>query len=201
LTTNAAEKVLTTLGELNSQLLLSGAPTAATTNYTIQPGDTLGGIARTFGTTIDLLQRANGLASDTIRAGRRLSVCLSKFTVDVSKTANTLTVTDSGAFFKRYRVGTGQFNKTPVGEFKITNRAEHPVWYRPDGKTVPYGDPDNILGTHWLGLNVAGYGLHGTWETNSIGKQSSAGCIRLLNDDIAELYTILPVGTPVTIHE
>ena len=62
-------------------------------------------------------------------------------------------------------------------------------------RPFPYGDPENILGTHWLGLNVPGYGIHGTWDTNSIGKQATAGCIRLLNDDIAELYTILPVGT------
>jgi lipoprotein-anchoring transpeptidase ErfK/SrfK len=119
----------------------------------------------------------------------------------VSKTANLLTVTDNGKFFKRYRVGTGQFSKTPVGEFKITSRIKNPPWYRADGKTIPYGDPENILGTHWLGLNVPGYGIHGTWETNSIGRQSSAGCIRLLNDDIAELYVMLPVDTPVTIHD
>jgi lipoprotein-anchoring transpeptidase ErfK/SrfK len=42
---------------------------------------------------------------------------------------------------------------------------------------------------------------HGTWDTNSIGKQATAGCIRLLNGDIAELYTILPVGTTVVVHE
>ena len=88
-----------------------------------------------------------------------------------------------------------------MGEFKITSRIENPPWYRPDGKTIPYGDPENILGTHWLGLNVPGYGIHGTWEPDSIGRQSSAGCIRLLNDDVAELYVMLPVDTPVTIHD
>jgi lipoprotein-anchoring transpeptidase ErfK/SrfK len=48
---------------------------------------------------------------------------------------------------------------------------------------------------------VPRYGIHGTWETNSIGKQSSAGCIRLLNDDVAELFLLLPLGTSVTIHD
>jgi lipoprotein-anchoring transpeptidase ErfK/SrfK len=80
-------------------------------------------------------------------------------------------------------------------------RIAQPPWYRADGSTVPFGHPDNILGTHWLGLDVRSYGIHGTWETNSIGKQSSAGCIRLLNDDVGELYTLLPEGTPITIHD
>ena len=202
LATNAADKVLAALGEINTQLLFSGAPAANKTNYVIQAGDSLGKIAKTFGTTIELLMKSNGLtARDMIRAGNRLRIYQGKFAVDVSKAANVLTLTDNGVFFKRYRVGTGQFSKTPVGEFKITNRAEHPVWYRPSGMPVPFGDPENILGTHWLGLDVPGYGLHGTWEANSIGKQSSAGCIRMLNDDVGELYVILPVGTPVTIHE
>jgi lipoprotein-anchoring transpeptidase ErfK/SrfK len=148
-----------------------------------------------------LIKKSNGLSSDTIRVGDRLRVYQGHFAVTVSKTANTLQVTDNGKFFKRYRVGTGQYSKTPVGEFKITTRIENPPWWRSDGKTIPFGDPENILGTHWLGLDVPGYGIHGTWATNSIGKQATAGCIRLLNDDVAELYTILPVGTVVTIRD
>ena len=48
---------------------------------------------------------------------------------------------------------------------------------------------------------MPGYGIHGTWDTNSIGKQATAGCIRLLNDDVAELYLILPIGTIVAIRD
>jgi lipoprotein-anchoring transpeptidase ErfK/SrfK len=88
-----------------------------------------------------------------------------------------------------------------VGEFQLTSRVAQPPWYRADGKTIPYGDPENILGTHWLGLNAPGIGLHGTWDTNSIGRQASAGCVRLLNDDVAELHALLPLGTPVTIQD
>ena len=67
----------------------------------------------------------------------RLRIYQPKFAVEVSKITNTLTVTDAGKFFKRYRVGTGQFSKTPVGEFKITTRIEGPPWHRGDGKTIP----------------------------------------------------------------
>ena len=189
------------LGELNTRLAFTAMPAPEKIDYTIQAGDTLGKLASRYGVTMELIRKANNITGDKIRIGDRLRIYQGQFAVEVSKTANTLTVTDAGKFFKRYRVGTGQFSKTPVGNFKITTRIESPPWYRPDGQTIPFGDPTNILGTHWLGLDVRGYGLHGTWETNSIGKQSSAGCIRLLNDDVAELYLLLPVGTPVIIHD
>jgi LysM repeat protein len=199
--TNASEKVLNALGDIDSQILFSLAPAPEKVDYTVESGDSLGKIAKKFGTTVELVKKSNGLARDLIRVGDRLRIYQGHFAVEVSKTANMLTVTDNGKFFKRYRVGTGQFSKTPVGEFKITSRIENPPWYRADGKTIPYGDPENILGTHWLGLNVPGYGIHGTWESDTIGRQSSAGCIRLLNDDVAELFVMLPVDTPVIIHD
>ncbi|MGA2220911.1 MAG: L,D-transpeptidase family protein [Verrucomicrobiia bacterium] len=199
--TNASEKVLNALGDIDSQILFSLAPAPEKVDYTVESGDSLGKIAKKFGTTVELIKKSNGLARDLIRVGDRLRIYQGHFAVEVSKTANVLTVTDNGKFFKRYRVGTGQFSKTPVGEFKITSRIENPPWYRADGKTIPYGDPENILGTHWLGLNVPGYGIHGTWEPDTIGRQSSAGCIRLLNDDVAELFVMLPVDTPVIIHD
>lgn len=198
---NPGDRTLDLLGEIDIQIVMTPAPAPEKVDYTIVAGDALGKIAKKFGTTIELIKKSNNLSSDTIRVGDRLRVYQGHFAVSVSKAANTLQVTDGGKFFKRYHVGTGQYSKTPVGEFKITSRVAEPPWWRSDGKTIPFGDPENILGTHWLGLNVPGYGIHGTWETNSIGKQATAGCIRLLNGDVGELYTILPVGTPVAIHD
>jgi lipoprotein-anchoring transpeptidase ErfK/SrfK len=199
--TNASEKALVLLGELNTQIALTPAAAPEKITHIIAAGDTLGKLAKKFGVTIEQIKISNGLRNDLIRIGDTLRIYPGKFAIEISKSANTLTVTDDGRFFKRYRVGTGQFNKTPVGTFKIMTRLEKPPWYRPDGRTIPYGDADNILGTHWLGLDIPRYGIHGTWETNSIGKQSSAGCVRLVNDDITELYILLPAGTPVTIHD
>jgi lipoprotein-anchoring transpeptidase ErfK/SrfK len=121
--------------------------------------------------------------------------------VQVSKSKNILDLYLDGKLFKRYRVGTGEYSRTPVGEFKITDRIPQPTWWRPDGKAIPFGDPDNELGTHWLSLDIRGYGLHGTWEPDTIGHQASAGCVRMLNEEIEELFTILPIGTPVAIVE
>ncbi len=197
----ASDKVLDLLSEIDTKILFTAVPAPEKIDYTIAAGDSLGRLAQKFSTTIDLIKKSNNLTRDMIRVGDRLRIYQGHFAVSVSKTTNELRLTDNGKFFKRYRVGTGEYSKTPIGEFTVTTRITNPPWWRADGKTVPYGDPENILGTHWLGLNVPGYGIHGTWDTNSIGKQATAGCIRLLNGDIAELYTVLPVGSAVVIHE
>ena len=56
-----------------------------------------------------------------------------------------------------------------------------------------------VLGTHRLNLGN-GYALHGTNQPSSIGRSVSHGCIRLRNEDIAKLYEIVPVGTPIYIY-
>ena len=56
-----------------------------------------------------------------------------------------------------------------------------------------------VVGGHRLNLGD-GYGLHGTDEPTSIGHAASHGCVRLRNEDIAYLYSIVPVGTPVYIY-
>jgi hypothetical protein len=56
-----------------------------------------------------------------------------------------------------------------------------------------------VLGTHRLILGN-GYAIHGTNVPTSIGQSVSHGCVRLLNEDIAHLYQIVPVGTPVYIY-
>lgn len=56
-----------------------------------------------------------------------------------------------------------------------------------------------VLGTHRLEMGD-GYGIHGTDQPESIGKSASHGCVRLLNADIAKLYDMVPVGTPVYLY-
>jgi LysM repeat protein len=197
---NPPDAILDLLSEINTTVIFTPVPAPEKVDYTIESGDSLGKLAKKFNTTIELIKKSNNLKSDMIRLGDRLRIYQGQFTVRVSKTANTLTVLDNNKFFKRYRVGTGEYSKTPVGTFTVTDRIASPPWYRGD-KVIPYGDKENILGTHWLGLDIRGYGIHGTWDPNAIGKQATAGCVRLLNDHVEELYVILPTGTQVTIHE
>lgn len=193
-----AEKIL---NEVGIALVLSPREMPGKIEYTVQPGDSLDKIAKKFGTTIDLIRTSNNIRGSMIRAGDRLRILEGKFSVKVSKSRNDLELYLNDQFFKRYAVGTGEFNKTPVGDFVINDRIAQPTWWRPDGKSIPYGHPENLLGTHWLSINVKGYGLHGTWEPETIGHQASAGCVRMLNSDIEQLFTLLPLGTPVSIRD
>lgn len=197
----ARRQVEDLLGRIHTTLVFSPSPMAEKVDYTIQPGDTLAGIAKQHRTTVDLVTRGNGIKSAVIRPGDRLRILTGQFSVLVDKSDNEIVLSLNDRFFKRYAVGTGKFEKTPTGQFKITDRIAQPTWWRPDGKAVPFGDKENVLGTHWLSLDLPGYGIHGTWEPDTVGKQESAGCIRLINADIEELFTLLPVGTPVVIQE
>jgi lipoprotein-anchoring transpeptidase ErfK/SrfK len=195
------------LGDLNVELALNPYPMPEKTEHVVRSGDSLEKIARKFKTTVQSIQRSNGLANpNLIKAGDRLRILTGTFKIDVSTSEHTLLLTLNNRFFKRYLVGTGKMDKTPLGTFEITDKISEPVWWRPDGKEVPYGDPENILGTHWMTLratgdtpDLRGYGIHGTWEDDSIGKAESAGCIRMRNTEVEELYALVPPGTPVRI--
>jgi len=189
------------LNDVSIQLAFSPRAMPEKVDYVVAPGDSLEKIARKFNTTVDLVRAGNNIKGHLIKVGDRLRILQGTFSVKVSKSRNDLELYFNDQFFKRYRVGTGEFNKTPVGDFVTNDRISQPTWWRPDGKAVPYGDPENLLGTHWISINVKGYGLHGTWEPDTIGKQMSAGCVRMLNEDIEQLFTLLPLGTPVSIRD
>ena len=196
------------LSQINMDLIFSPAPMPEKEEYVVQSGDSLDRIAKRFKTTVDLIVKGNQLKSHVIRPGDRLRVFKGVFALTVSKTRNDLVVTADDKFIKRYRVGTGQYGKTPVGTFVIKDKIVDPPWWRPDGKVVPFGDKENVLGTRWMSIEAtegtgkaSGYGIHGTWEPETIGKQASAGCIRMLNAESEELFILTPPGTRVTITE
>ena len=197
------------LGALNVELIRHPWPMAEKQDVVVQDGDSIKAIARKFGTTVELIVKGNELKRpDVIRPRQHLKVFSGKMAITVSKARNDLLLTVDGRFFKRYHVGTGRYDKTPVGSFVIAERIPEPPWWRDDGHIVPFGDKENILGTRWMAIKatgttpeIKGYGIHGTWDTNSIGKAESAGCIRLRNEDVEELFELVPLGTPVVIEE
>ena len=185
------------LGQANIKLLLSPIPTADSIAYEVQPGDTLARIAKKNKTTVELLRAANTVRGDFIRVGQKLKVSQSRFSVLVDKSQNLLTLKNGEEVVKLYRCSTGERGITPAGAFKIVNRLVDPVW---KGIVAP-GDPENPLGTRWLGFDLPQYGIHGTNQPETIGQPVTKGCVRLVNSDAEELYTLLPEGTPVTIVE
>mgnify|MGYP003647819950 CR=1 FL=1 len=126
----------------------------------------------------------------------------SKVRVEVDTNRHLLTVLEDNAIKAVYPVGLGFDGQTPRGLFNITNKIKNPDWYN-RGDVVKAGDPENALGSRWLGLSddegPTPYGIHGTTDAESIGENLSRGCIRMRPDDVEELFTYVDRGTPVHI--
>lgn len=107
-----------------------------------------------------------------------------------------LALVEDGQVRKIYTVAVGKpSTPSPVGRFTIERRTANPT-YQHNGKIVPPG-PGNPVGTRWMGLNIRGYGIHGTNEPNSIVKAASHGCIRMAKADLEEFYELVAVGDTV----
>ncbi len=188
------------LEALNLKILLSPIETEDSFIYAVQKGDSLYNIAKKNHTTVLLIEKSNHLKSDVIRPGLKLKITKAKFSIEVDKSRNLLRLFADNMLFKTYSVATGTNNSTPVGQFTIENKLENPTWYKA-GAVVPPDSPENILGTRWLGFSLQGYGIHGTTQPETIGYQASSGCIRMLNQEVEELYTIVPAGTQVMVKD
>ncbi len=187
------------LEDLNIRLLFSPVITPKSIEYEIKPGDSLDKIAREYKTTAELIMKSNNLSSENISPGKKIKVWNASFSIVVDKSQNTLVLKSGEEVFKTYTVATGLNNSTPVGTFKIIEKIMNPPWYKPQGGMIPAGSRQNILGTRWLSLDKEGYGIHGTTDPQSLGKQTTAGCVRMLNAEVEQLYSIVPKGTEVTI--
>ena len=107
-----------------------------------------------------------------------------------------LAVIENGRVRKIFHTAVGApKSPSPVGSYTIVVRLADPTWYG-KGKIVPAGK-NNPIGTRWIGLNIKGYGIHGTNEPASIGHNASHGCIRLRNADVEELFGMVSVGDAV----
>lgn len=183
---------------LNMKILFSPLTTEDSVIYKVKEGDTLGKIAKKYKTTVDLIMKSNNLKSDLIRINQDLKISTASYSIVVDRSQNILTLKANENVLKTYTVSTGINNCTPVGTFKIVNKLKDPVWYKA-GAIVSSGSSENILGSRWMGISVSGYGIHGTTQPEDIGKHVTAGCIRMKEPEVQELYAIMPVGSEVTI--
>ena len=194
-------------GRINMQLFISTTPTSEKKSYVIQPGDSLDKIARLNKTTVELIRKMNKMESDIIRPGGRLLIPAAPFIVQVDKSDKTVDLTMNGKVLKRYIAGLGMNGKTPLGTFRTVVHQMNPDWTPPGGGIIPFGDPRNMLGTRWMSIQdstrpeIKGFGIHGTSLRDSIGAETSNGCVRMLNEDVEELYLLIPRGTEVVISE
>ncbi len=107
----------------------------------------------------------------------------------------------------RYGIGVGREGFTWSGVQTIARKAEWPDWIPPAEmlQRQPYlprfmaGGPGNPLGARAMYLGGTIYRIHGTNQPSTIGGQVSSGCIRMVNDDVIDLYGRVNVGAKVVV--
>jgi lipoprotein-anchoring transpeptidase ErfK/SrfK len=181
-------------------------------SYSVQSGESLQKIARQHDVTWELLCRLNGLSDPRrLRAGATIKVLKGPMHAVVSKSKFTMDIYfgspggPDSMYVTTFGVGLGRDDSTPTGKWMVEpqRKIKNPVYYSPRGEgIIDADDPKNPLGEYWLGLTgidghavgKMSYGIHGTIEPASIGKQASMGCIRMHNEDVAQVFELLVEG-------
>lgn len=113
--------------------------------------------------------------------------------------SRTLELYSNSSLIKVYPIAVGKpSTPSPLGSFQIIDKEVDPWWFPPrTGQAIPSG-PDNPLGYRWMGF-ASLYGIHGTNAPWAIGLAVSNGCIRMHEENVEELFEVVPYGTPVRI--
>jgi len=108
----------------------------------------------------------------------------------------------------RYAVAVGRPGKQWQGKAQVSGKYMQPAWTPPAEvkadnpalpEVIPGGAPNNPMGVAAMTLSGGEYAIHGTNKPESIGKFASYGCIRMLNQDITDLFGRVAVGTDVVV--
>ena len=175
--------------------------------HKVEPGDNAEKIARAYKVNQGQIKKINRLNDKlTVRFGQTLKILPGDVFYKVSRSRLTGTLYIDGVFIRRYPVGIGPGDATPVGGYVIERKVVNPDWYY-EGKRIAYGEPGNILGNRWMGFAANengqgnGLGVHGTSLPESVPGRESKGCVRMHNADVEELYDLMPQGGKVQIFE
>ena len=187
-------------------------------SYVVKKGDSLERIAKREKLGVDwrFIQRINGLKTPTaIRPDQRLKLAYGPFDAEVVKADFRFNVY-AGTGENRVMVaslpcGLGENDSTPVGTFRVRKGSKlvDPAWTNPrTGEKFASNDPKNPIGERWIGLEgtspetakFTGYGIHGTTEPQSIGKQMSMGCVRLGDSEVEVAYELIGEQSTVVIR-
>ncbi len=177
--------------------------------HVVQAGENLYRIALRYGTTVQALAAANGIANtNRVYVGQRLVIpgaggstppappppggAASGRWIDVDLSAQRVTAYEGSTPVRTTLVSTGlPRTPTPTGDFRIY------VKYR----SAPMSGPGYYLpNVPYVMYFYRGYGLHGTYWHSNFGRPMSHGCVNLPTSEAAWFYEWAPVGTLVRIH-
>ncbi len=198
------------IGSLNTALVFADFPMPEKVKHRVAAGDLIGKLAKQYGCTQEYILKVNGIdRPELMRVGREIWVLKNPaFELTVFKRNNSAVLTLNNQFFKRYTVGVGKAESVPGGTYVIRGKIKKPADPTSESGAGAFGSPANSLGTRWIALaatgdtpEVKGFGLHGTWNESTLGRQVDAGRVRFRNADIEELCALLIDGTPVNMAE
>lgn len=107
--------------------------------------------------------------------------------IEINRLAKKLVFYHQGQYYKTYPVAIGKpHTPTPLGEYKV---------YEKNPKPHPG------LGTRWMAFTYQRHGIHGTFNPWTINTAATAGCVRMYNEDVEEIYPLTPIGTPVILFD
>lgn len=188
---------------------------------TVRSGDSLSTIGRQFDVGGYEMMEANpGVDYSNPRPGTTLMIPTRFVLPDAPRKGIIVNLAEmrlyyyhaDGIHVSTYPIGVGQEGwETPLGKTQVVRKREHPTWVVPDSilenqaahgkpieKVMPPG-PNNPLGDYAMNLGFQSIVIHGSPYPKGVGVRSSHGCIRMLNEDVAELFQLVSVGTPVNI--
>jgi lipoprotein-anchoring transpeptidase ErfK/SrfK len=205
----ALDGLLETHGRFVRQTICNPVDLTAARRQEVRPGEALATIARAQGKSLrlpmsaGLLQIVNRISDpNRIQAGQMLKIPTDAVGVTVFKRAYLAAIYVGDVLVRAYPCAHGKpGHETPEAEFEVGDTIERPDWNF-EGESIPYGDPRNPLGTHFVKFlheSLSGFGAHGTNEPATIGTCASLGCIRLGEREIEEFARIVPKGTRVRV--
>lgn len=191
----------------------------------VRPGDTLLDVARRHGVGQEEMQLANPTVDRWLPAeGQRVLIPSQYLLPGRLRDGLLLNLPEMRVYYfpppadgeaarvDTYPVSIGRMDwNTPLGGTRVVAKQRNPSWRPPEsvkkeaaaeGREVPDvvpPGPDNPLGSYALRLGLPGYLIHGTNKPYGVGMRVTHGCVRLLPEDIEQLFEQVPVGTRVHI--
>ena len=198
------------INRLGDRLLVSRSVVAGdplSEHYDVPSGDTFGKIGRRYKVPYRFIMEINGINVDTsLRAGQQIKVVRGPFHAVITKHAYRMDIFAEGdngrpLFVACFEVGLGADDSTPSGRWIVRRgKQRDPDWRNPrTNRYYAASDPENPIGEYWIPLEgtdeqtreLDRYGIHGTIDPDSVGRQASMGCVRLKSKDIERVYHML----------
>jgi hypothetical protein len=183
-------------------------------SYEVKRNERLSAIGRQFKVPWEILSEINEVRPEVLPAGGTIKVINGPFRAKVYLSTFTMDLYLQNTFVRSFRVGLGQPGKgTPTGLWRVKSNGKliEPPWLDPvTRKMLHASDEGYALGSRWIGLEGlkgkakgrTGIGIHGTKDPETIGTESSRGCVRMHDSDVIFVYNLLvPIHSLVEIVE